>query len=110
MLGEFVMRLAVALPLVCGLAAVCLWAVKRGRLRLPMLPAPGRALMLRGPGRGAVGTPLLDVLDVRALSPVARLAVIRFDGRMHLVGVAGQTISLLTPGPARDAPDGGDAP
>jgi flagellar biogenesis protein FliO len=89
MLGEFVMRLAIALPLVCGLAALCLWAVKRGRLKWPMLALPARA---------QAGTPLLDVLDVRALSPAARLAVIRFEGRTHLVGVAGQTISLLTPG------------
>lgn len=90
MFGEFVMRLAIALPLVCGLAALSLWAVKRGKLRLPAL---ARAT------RGSSAEPLLDVLDVRSLSPVARVAVIRFDGRTHLVGVAGQTISLLAPGP-----------
>lgn len=89
MLGEFVMRLAIALPLVCALAALCLWAARRSRFGLP--------LRVRAP-RARDEEPLLDVLDVRALSPVARLAVIRFEGRTHLVGVAGQTISLLAPG------------
>ncbi len=88
MLGEFLARLAIALPLVCGLAALSLWAVRRGRLKLP-----GLTLAARTQPGGA----LLDVLEVRAISPVARLAVIRFDGRTHLVGVAGQSISLLAP-------------
>lgn len=88
MLGEFLARLAIALPLVCGLAVLCLWAMRRGRLKLPNLA-------LRS--RGQPGEALLDVLEVRAISPMARLAVIRFDGRTHLVGVAGQSISLLAP-------------
>lgn len=88
MLGEFLARLAIALPLVCGLAVLVLWAARRGRFRLPGLPT----------GVGAKGAePLLEVLEVRALSPVARLAVIRFDGRAHLVGVTGQTLCLLAP-------------
>ncbi len=86
MLGEFLLRLAIALPLVCGLAALCLWGVKRGRLRLPGLATAGR------PGDGEA---LLEVLEVRALSPGARLAVVRFGAQAHLVGVAGQTITLL---------------
>jgi flagellar biogenesis protein FliO len=90
MLGEFVTRLAIALPLVCGLAVLCLWAWKRGRLTWPAMALPRRM-----PAGGGV----LDVLDVRALSPTARVAVIRFDGRTHLVGVSGQTISLLMASP-----------
>ncbi len=86
MLGEFLLRLAIALPLVCGLAAVCLWAVKRGRLRLPGLAKAAR------PGDSEA---LLEVLEMQALSPGARLAVVRFGGQAHLVGVAGQTITLL---------------
>jgi flagellar biogenesis protein FliO len=106
MLGEFLMRLAIALPLVCALAVLCLWVMRqgqgqgrgqeRGRLRLPMLPVMGRLAM----GRQAGEAGLLEVLDVRAISPSAKLAVIRFDGRAHLVGVAGQSITLLAPAEA----------
>jgi hypothetical protein len=104
MLGEFLMRLAIALPLVCALAVLCLWVMRqgqgrglgRGRLRLPMLSVMGRLAM----GRQAGEAGLLEVLDVRAISPSARLAVIRFDGRAHLVGVAGQSITLLAPAEA----------
>lgn len=97
MLGEFLARLAIALPLVCALAVLLLWAARRGRFRLPGLPA----------GVAAKGAePLLEVLEVRALSPVARLAVIRFEGRAHLVGVTGQTVRLLAPG-AAEAEEGG---
>jgi flagellar biogenesis protein FliO len=88
MLGEFLARLAIALPLVCGLAVLLLWAARRGRLRLPGLAGGGRT-----PG----AEPLLEILELRAVSPAARLAVIRFDGRVHLVGVTGQTMSLLVP-------------
>jgi len=92
MLGEFLVRLAVALPLVCGLAALSLWGVRRGWLRLPGW-------------RGAVLAPpqpcVLQVLAVRSMSPTARLAVIRFDGRDLLLGVTGQSVALL----ARTEPD-----
>lgn len=101
MLGEFLARLAVALPLVCGLAVLSLWLLRRGRLRLPGRGLSGLGLTAGARDREA----LLDVLEVRAISPVARLAVIRFDGRTHLVGVAGQSISLLAPaGAAQDSP------
>jgi flagellar biogenesis protein FliO len=101
MIGEFVARLAVVLPLVCVLAAACLWALKRGGLK----GGPWLRVPIRTEGDKAQ----LEVLDVRAISPMTRLAVVRFDGRVHLLGVAGQTISLLMP--ARDpiaAPDAKD--
>jgi flagellar protein FliO/FliZ len=90
MLGEFLVRLAVALPLVCALAALSLWALRRhggtlGRLRLPAFSAA------RQPALPAA----FEVLSVRSLSPTTRLAVVRFDGRDHLLGVAGQSVSLL---------------
>lgn len=97
MLGEFLARLAIALPLVCGLAVLLLWAAKRGRFQLPGLPT---AIVPKG------AEPLLEVLEVRSLSPVARLAVIRFEGRAHLVGVTGQTVRLLAPGAADGGEDG----
>lgn len=44
MLGEFLARLAIALPLVCAAAVVTLLAVKRGWIRLPdsCSPVPGQ--------------------------------------------------------------------
>jgi flagellar biogenesis protein FliO len=86
MLGEFLVRLAVALPLVCGLAALSLWGVRRGWLRLPGL----RSAALLPPQSAP-----LEVLAVRSMSPSARLAVIRFDGRDLLLGVTGQSVALL---------------
>ncbi len=92
MLGEFLMRLAVALPLVCGLAALSLWAVRRGWLRLPGLSI--RQGHSASP-RNATGELPLEILAVRSLSPAARLAVVRFDGRELLVGLSGQSVALL---------------
>jgi flagellar biogenesis protein FliO len=97
MLGEFLARLAIALPLVCGLAVLVLWAAKRGRFQLPGLPTTMGAKSAE---------PLLEVLEVRSLSPVARVAVIRFEGRAHLLGVTGQTVRLLAPGAADAEEDG----
>jgi flagellar biogenesis protein FliO len=86
MLGEFLVRLAVALPLVCGLAALSLWGVRRGWLRLP----GWRSAALLPPQSAP-----LEVLAVRSMSPTARLAVVRFDGRDLLLGMTGQSIALL---------------
>ena len=58
MVGEFLLRIAVALPLVCAAAALTLWAVKRGWLRLP------RAAFQAQPD-----APPLDVRATRALGP-----------------------------------------
>lgn len=86
MLGEFLVRLAVALPLVCGLAALCLWGVRRGWLRLPGWRSAALLPQQSAP---------LEVLAVRSMSPTARLAVVRFDGRDLLLGMTGQSIALL---------------
>jgi hypothetical protein len=91
MVGEFLLRLAVALPLVCALAVVSLLAVKRGWLRMPRLTPPGR-LFLPGRMAGVGDPPRLDLVAVQPLTPSARLAVVRFDGREHLVGVSGQSL------------------
>jgi flagellar biogenesis protein FliO len=99
MLGEFLLRLAVALPLVCALAAVSLLAVKRGWLRLPGFPPA------RGARPAARHASSLEVLAVQSLAPTARLAVVRFAGRDHLVGCSGQSLALLATAPTpADAP------
>lgn len=92
MLGEFALRLAVALPLVCLAAALSLWAVRRGWLRLP-----GAALR---PPAGSAGAAPLELVAVKHLSPVSRVAVVRFGGQDHLVGVSGQSVRLLARAPA----------
>ena len=96
MVGEFLLRIAVALPLVCAAAALTLWAVKRGWLRLPRAAFPAQP-----------DAPPLDVRATRSLGPAARLAVVRFDGRDHLIGQSGAGMILIastSPLPAEDAP------
>lgn len=91
MLGDFLLRLAVALPLVCGLAVASLFAVKRGWVRLPPLLAGSGAKSSVAVG----GAGVLSVVAVKSLSPSARVAVIRFAGRELLVGLNGQAMVLL---------------
>lgn len=91
MLGEFLVRLAVALPLVCGLAALSLWAMRRGWFRLPML----RSTALLSPAFRHAAPGPIEVVAVKSMSPTARLAVIRFDGQDLLLGLTGQSIALL---------------
>ncbi len=90
MLGEFLARLAVALPLVCAAAALSLIAVRRGWIGLPRF-------MLKGPRPAAAASaaPVLAVSCVKSLGPAARVAVVRFDGRDHLLAVAGSSVVLL---------------
>ncbi|TPE60140.1 FliO/MopB family protein [Sandaracinobacter neustonicus] len=89
MFGEFLLRLAVALPLVCALATLSLWAVKRGWFRLPPIKMLG--VVTRAPQE----PPPLDLIATRSLGPGARLAVVRFDGRDHLVGQSGNAFTLI---------------
>ena len=90
MLAEFAWRLAVALPLVCLLAAALLLAAKRGWLPLPLHIGPRRAAPARPPGEAA-----LAIASSVAVSPGVRLAHVRFLDRDLLVGVAGQSFTLL---------------
>ena len=83
MLGEFLFRLAVALPLVCATAALALWAVKRGWIGLPRM------------SRMPQSAPLLDLRASRTLGPGVRLAVVRFGGRDLLIGQSGASIALI---------------
>jgi hypothetical protein len=102
MLAEFLTRLAVALPLVCAAAVLSLVAVKRGWLRWPLLPG----LLKRPTLPATTGDAALAVIAVKSLTPAARVAVVRFQGREHLIGVGGGALTLLAsealPEPARD--------
>lgn len=97
MIGDFLLRLAVALPLILMLAVGVLLAARRGWIPLPGGPAPGLPLRWR---RGAAhppadAPPTLDVVAVRGVAPALRLAVVRFRDEELLVGVAPQGFQLL---------------
>lgn len=108
MIGEFLTRLAVALPLVCLLAALFVLAVKRGWIRLP---AGGRMALAMPRMRAAPPGPL-RVLSVQAVAPTARVAVVQFHGREHLLAVNGQSLLLIAsadmPCPVAGAGEGGE--
>lgn len=82
-MGDYLLRLLVALPLVIALIVGVLLAVKRGWLRLPATAGGGvRSGPVRLVGRCALG-------------PGASLAVVRFDGRDLLLGVSSSGSVLL---------------
>lgn len=88
MFAEFATRLAVALPLVCLAAVAILLASRRGWLHLPGLTTT--------PARTApADAQPLAIASVKSLTPSARLAVVRFQGRDLLIGVSGAAIVLL---------------
>jgi hypothetical protein len=93
MIADFLLRLAIALPLVLLFAVGVLLAARRGWLPLPGTRGspwtrPGRARPMATP-------PALDIVAQRSLSPALRLAVVRYRGEELLVGVAPQGFQLL---------------
>jgi hypothetical protein len=106
MIGEFLARLAVALPLVCGLAVLLLVAVRRGWIVLPEFALQKRP-------RGSSGRPAaaaVEVVAVKAVSPACRVAVVRFDGRELLLGVGGQGAVVLAEGGLPAVPEAAPSP
>lgn len=110
MIGEFLLRLLIALPLVLGLLVATLLLMRRG-----WLPMPGRGHRL------AFGLPLagsaepaaearLDLVASRMLQPGVRVAVLRHGGRDYLVGVSPQGVTLLATEAAPAAAAGAPAP
>ena len=86
MIGTYLLKLALLLPLVCGLmiASLFLW----------------RKLQARMPGQPATRT--LAVKETMMVSPGLRLAVLEFEGRRLLVSVGRGGVNLID--------RGGDAP
>jgi hypothetical protein len=103
MIGEFLLRLAVALPLVLLLAVASLWAVRRGWLRLPgaggagftTVPGfgKGRALTRQAEGTG------LELVATRGIQPGIQLLLLRHAGQELLVGVSPQGVALISAQP-----------
>lgn len=90
MLGEFAMRLAIALPLTCAAAALFLLLVRRG-----WVPLPGQWWRPRAKAERIAADLPLRVLCVRSLTPVARVAVVDFRGRELLIGINQQALVVL---------------
>lgn len=115
MIGEFLLRLAVALPLVLLLAVASLWAVRRGWLRLPGTGSPGfTGFPVLGIGRGlarpADGTGF-ELVATRGIQPGIQLLLLRHAGQELLVGVSPQGLALLSAQPlplAAHSSDKGD--
>ena len=82
MMWSYVLKLAVLLPLVCGLMVGCLYAWRKLEARLPGQPA----------------TRMLKVAETMMISPSVRLAVIEFEGRRLLVSVSRGGVALVDRG------------
>jgi hypothetical protein len=97
MIGDFLLRLAVALPLILMLAVGVLLAARRGWIPFPGAVGPPATLPWRRvpSDRKPDERPALDVVAVRGIAPALRLAVVRFRGEELLVGVAPQGFQLL---------------
>jgi flagellar protein FliO/FliZ len=78
-IGTYLLKLALLLPLVCGLLVLCLWAWRKLEAKLP----------------GAQGTRQIAVKESMMVSPGLRLAVIEFEGAKLLVSVGRGGVSLV---------------
>ncbi len=83
MMWSYILKLAVLLPLVCGLMVGCLYLWRRLEARMPGKPA----------------TRLLKVTETMMISPGLRLAVLEFEGRRLLVSVGRGGVALVDRSP-----------
>ncbi len=79
MMWAYLLKLAILLPLVCGLLVGCLYAWRKLEARLP-----------RGQSQR-----LVQVQETMLLSPGLRLAVVEFEGRRLLVSVSRTGVTLV---------------
>ncbi|WP_414899964.1 flagellar biosynthetic protein FliO [Sphingomonas flavalba] len=79
MIWTYLLKLALLLPLVCGLLFGCLWVWRKLETRLP----------------GASGDRMMAVRETMMVSPGLRLAVIEFEGRKLLVAVGRGGVTLI---------------
>ena len=82
MIGTYLLKLALLLPLVCGLLIASLYAWRKLQERLPRQQ----------------GARSLAVKETMMVSPGLRLAVLEFEGRRLLVSVGRGGISLIDRG------------
>lgn len=98
MIGEFLLRLAVALPLILLLAVASLWAMRRGWIRLPASIGLSGLAPVRGLGRDA-GAPGFELVASRGIQPGVQILLLRHGGQELLVGVSPQGLALLSAQP-----------
>lgn len=84
MIGTYLLKLALLLPLVCGLLVGCLWLWRKLEQKLP----------------GNQGARMIAVKESMMISPGLRLAVIEFEGRKLLVSVGRGGVTLVDRGEA----------
>ena len=82
MMWEYILMVAVLLPLVCGLMIGCLYLWRRLETRL----------------QATQGERMLTVKETMMLSPGLKLAVLEFEGRKLLVSVGRGGVSLIDRG------------
>jgi flagellar protein FliO/FliZ len=80
MIGEYLLRLFLLVPMIGGLAWGSLWLWRRVQLGLPLKPAPDRAVR---------------IVDVVTLGTNGKLAVVEFRGREILVGISRSGITHI---------------
>lgn len=76
---EYIVKLAIMLPLVCGLMVGCLYLWRRLESRMPGKPA----------------NRMLSVKETMMVSTGTRLAVLEFEGRKLLVSVSRNGVALI---------------
>ena len=82
MMWEYILKVAVLLPLVCGLMIGCLYLWRRFETRL----------------QATQGERMLTVKETMMLSPGLKLAVLDFEGRKLLVSVGRGGVTLIDRG------------
>ena len=90
MIGDYVLRLAIMLPLVCGLIVAGLWLAKRYNLG-----GLTGGLKSRTTVRSAA-----RLSETVFLTPAVKLAVVDFEGKRLLLAVTKQGANLLSEVPA----------
>jgi flagellar protein FliO/FliZ len=80
MIGEYLLRLFLLVPLIGGLAWGSLWLWRRVQLGLPLKSAPDRAVR---------------IIDVVTLGANGKLAVVEFRGREILIGISRSGITRV---------------
>jgi|TARA_R110000850_G_scaffold30665_11_gene84719 flagellar protein FliO/FliZ len=90
LIGDYVLRLAIMLPLVCGLIVAGLWLAKRYNLG-----GLTGGLKARSATRSAA-----RLSETVFLTPAVKLAVVDFEGKRLLLAVTKQGANLLSEVPA----------
>ncbi|MDZ4275067.1 MAG: flagellar biosynthetic protein FliO [Erythrobacter sp.] len=91
---EYILRLALLLPLLGGLIWGSLWLTRYLQTRLAGAPGAG------GRGGGRAGGRHLQLVETSLIAPGMKLAVVRFHDRDILLGLSRQGVVRLGEAPA----------